>query len=150
MTSFTKATPGLTSDTAALGSLLCEFIRHLAAGDARAAAALWDVPALILGDEHVHGPLSRDRLAEVLVDVPGPAPLDAPGLSSAPPGVEVRVERAEQISERVTALDARWARLPRGGLLHGVEAATFLVRIDELSQPKIRGLLLRSARSAPA
>jgi hypothetical protein len=127
---------------------LAEFIRDVSVGDARAAAALWDVPALILGDEHVHGPLSRERLAEVLADTPGPGPLQRrpPHAADAPP--ELFIERVEWVSQRVAAIDARWPRLPRGGLLHGIDAATFLVRTDELGQPKIRGLLLRSARAA--
>jgi hypothetical protein len=155
MMSFTTHSPGTrqtpddpTADDAAPVRLLAEFLRHLSVGDARAAAALWDVPALILGDEHVHGPLSRDRLAELLVDTPGPGALQrrAQPAGEAPP--ELRVERVEWTSQRVAAIDARWPRLARGGLLHGIEAATFLVRSDELSQPKIRGLVLHSARQA--
>lgn len=146
MTSFTTATLGTPSDSAALGSVLSEFLRHLCAGDTAAAAALWDVPALILGDEHAHGPLSRERLAEMLADMPGPGALDGAGTRGEPARVEARIERVEQISQRVTAIDARWPQLRRGGLLHGIDAATFLVRIDEHGHPKIRGLLLRSAR----
>lgn len=150
MMSFTTPSPAphQTSDNAALVPLLAEFLRHLSVGDARAAAELWDVPALILGDEHVHGPLSRERLAEVLADTPGPGALErrAPRDPGAP--IELLVERVEWTSQRVAAIVVRWPRLPRGGVLHGVEAATFLVRSDELSQPKIRGLLLHSARLA--
>jgi hypothetical protein len=152
MMSFTTRSPSPrhASDSEAFVPVLAEFIRDVSVGDARAAAALWDVPALILGDEHVHGPLSRERLAEVLADTPGPEALQRrpPQAGEAPP--ELLIERVEWVSQRVAAIDARWPRLPRGGLLHGIEAATFLVRSDELGQPKIRGLLLRSARPAPA
>ena len=64
--------------------------------------------------------------------------------------LELLVERLEWTSQRVAAIDVRWPRLRRGGVLHGIEAATFLVRSDELSHPKIRGLVLHSARLAPA
>jgi hypothetical protein len=152
MMSFTTPTPSPreSSDSAALVPVLSEFLRHLSAGDTHAAAALWDVPALILGDEHVHGPLSRDRLAEVLADMPGPGALEGPARHDGEAPVQLVVDCVEWTSQRVAAIDARWPRLLRGGLLHGVDAATFLVRIDEFSQPKIRGLVLRSARLAPA
>lgn len=159
MTSFTRATPNTTRSSSSdespeLVSLLAEFFRHLSAGDADAAAASWDVPALILGDDHVHGPLSRDRLAQMLVDRPGPSPLDPsppelPAVRDADVPldlqmVDLQVERLEWTSRRVAAIDVRWTPLPHAGLLHGIEAATFLVRIDELGQPKIRGLVLHA------
>lgn len=142
--------PRRPTDSEALVPLLAEFLRHLSVGDARAAAALWDVPALILGDEHVHGPLSRERLAEVLADTPGPEPLQRLAQHAAEAPLELTVERVAWTSQRVAAIDARWPRLIRGGVLHGIEAATFLVRSDERSHPKIRGLVLHSARPAPA
>lgn len=146
----TRATPAThdTSDSGAQVSTLNEFFRHLSRGDAHAAAALWDVPALILGDEHAHGPMSRDRLAEVLADMPGPAPLEArPSVEGDAP-IELSIDRVEWTSQRVALVEARWRPLPRGGLLHGIEVATFLLRSDELGHPKIRGLLLHSARHA--
>lgn len=157
MISSTTATPSTrgAASSAPLVPLLTEFLRHLSAGDARAAAELWDVPALILGDEHVHGPLSRERLAEMLADMPGPGALGPTTQRNGeqrngdgPP--ELVVERVEWTSQRVASVDARWPRLPRGGLLHGIEAATFLVRTDESNQPKIRALVLHSARLTPA
>jgi hypothetical protein len=158
MKSFTRASPSIsdtaenaTADRAALVSTLTEFFRHLSAGDARAAAAVWDVPALILGDEYVHGPLSRDRLAEMLADAPGPGALEVAALRGGPaPPCKLSIESIEWPSQRIAAVEARWPRLPRGGLLHGIEAATFLLRSDELGHPKIRGLVLHSARLSPA
>jgi hypothetical protein len=151
MMSFTTPTPSPRDRSdSALVPLLSDFLRHLSAGDAHAAAALWDVPALILGDEHVHGPLSRDRLAEVLADAPGAGALERRARRDGEAPTELLVEHVEWTSQRVAAVYARWPRLPQGGLLHGIEAGTFLVRIDEFSQPKIRGLVLHSARLAPA
>jgi hypothetical protein len=151
MISSTTATPSTrgAASSAPLVPCLTEFLRHLSAGDARAAAELWDVPALILGDEHVHGPLSRERLAEMLADTPGPGALGPTAQRNGDGPPELMVERVEWTSRRVAAVDVRWARLPRGGLLHGIEAATFLVRTDESNQPKIRALVLRSARLTP-
>jgi hypothetical protein len=148
-TTDTPSTRGAASSSP-LVPCLTEFLRHVSAGDARAAAELWDVPALILGDEHVHGPLSRERLAEVLADTPGPGPLQRRAQLAGEAPLELIVERVAWTSQRVAAIDARWPRLIRGGVLHGIEAATFLVRSDERSHPKIRGLVLHSARLAPA
>ena len=134
-------------DDPALATLLMEFHRHLSEGDVNAAAALWDVPALILGDDHVHGPLSRDRLAEMLADAPGADRLEGFTAEDAP---ELLIEGVTWSSSRVALIEARWPRLPRGSLLDDADAGIFLVRIDEHGHPKIRGLVLRGAPRAPA
>jgi hypothetical protein len=72
-------------------AILAEFLRHLSVRNALAAAALWDVPALILGDEHVHGPLSRERLAASAGDAP----------------LELLVERMTWTLAAVAAIDVR-------------------------------------------
>lgn len=133
-------------DDPALATLLIEFHRRLSEGDVNAAAALWDVPALILGDDHVHGPLSRDRLAEMLADAPGADPLEQLALEGAP---ELLIDDVTWSSSRVALIEARWPRLARGSLLDDAAAGTFLVRIDEHGHPKIRGLVLRGTPRAP-
>lgn len=133
---------------APLSSLLAEFLGQLATGNAAAAAELWDVPALILSDDHAHGPLSLDRLAEMLSDVLKLHDAEPPAAANVcPPGI--RIERLHWHGRRVVAVEARWPRLERGGLLQGTSAATFIVRYDEHGQPRIRGLLLHAAEPRP-
>ena len=131
-------------------ALLAAFIGFLDVREHDRAAQLWDVPALILGDTHVHGPMSLDRLASWLRDIDGRAEPDTPpsygmaGGETPPGGGEPLIQRLDWISKRVAMVDARWPCRSRGGLLAGVDGTTFLIRIDQYGQPKIRGLLLRS------
>jgi len=124
----------------ALYALIPEFLSHLVSGNAREAAALWDVPALILGDRHVHGPLSSERLESLFADT-SPVTGEARRRNS----LEHWVTQVEWIARRVATIEARWPLTGFRGFLQGISAATFLVRLDESGQPKLRGVLLQDA-----
>jgi hypothetical protein len=131
-------------------ALLAAFVGFLDVREHDRAAQLWDLPALILGDTHVHGPMSLDRLASWLRDIDGgavpgmPPSFAVPVGETAPGSDEPLIQRLDWISMRVAMVHARWPSRPRGGLLDGVSGTTFLIRIDQRGQAKIRGLLLRS------
>jgi hypothetical protein len=138
-------------------ALLAAFVGFLDVREHDRAAQLWDLPALILGDTHVHGPMSLDRLASWLRDIDGAEADTPPSYSHGAPdgeapssGDEPLIRRLEWLSMRVAMVDVRWPRRPRGGLLAGVEGTTFLIRVDQHGQAKIRGLLLRSKNRQPA
>jgi hypothetical protein len=126
----------------ALYALIPEFLSHLVTGDARAAAALWDVPALILGDRHVHGPLSSERLESLFADT---SPVTQGTGERRRNSLEHWVTQVEWIARRVATIEAHWPLTGFRGFLQGISAATFLVRLDEVGQPKLRGVLLRDA-----
>jgi hypothetical protein len=134
--------------------LLAAFIGFLDVRDADRAAQLWDVPALILGDTQVHGLMSIDRLADWLRGIDdgpennAPPSYDVPGAAPVARS-EPLVQRVEWASNRVAMVDASWPRRPRGGVLAGTAGTTFLVRVDQHGQAKIRGLLLRTGDARP-
>jgi hypothetical protein len=137
--------------TADLVSLVAAFTGFLDAGQPERAAALWDVPALILGDTHVHGPLSLERVASWLRNVTSTHPAGAAaghagaGSSGAPASTsQALIQRVEWVAARVATVETRWPCRSCGGLLAGVDGTTFLVRVDQFGQAKIRGLLLHS------
>jgi hypothetical protein len=135
--------------TSAVLVLLASFVGLLDVGEHDRAAQLWDLPALILGDTHVHGPMSLERLATWLRSIEDRA--DEPPSYGMPDGKAPTADGAplirnvEWTSRRVAVVDTRWPSRPRGGLLAGVEGSTFLIRIDQSGQAKIRGLLLRAS-----
>lgn len=135
----------------AVVALVASFVGFLDVREHDRAAQLWDMPALILGDTHVHAPMSLERLASWLRDIEDGADTNTPpsygsaGGDAPPGGSEPLVQRLEWLSKRVAMVDVRWPRRARGGLLAGVEGTTFLIRVDQRGQAKIRGLLLRSA-----
>lgn len=136
--------------TVDLVALVAAFTGFLDVGEAERAAALWDVPALILGDSHVHGPLSLERVARWLALANDDGTHAAAGHAGSG-SLEARewpneplIERVDWVSARVASVETRWPHRPRGGLLAGVHATTFLIRVDQFGQAKIRGLLLHS------
>jgi hypothetical protein len=135
------------ADSDAIGAALVAFFELIAARDYPTAAGLWDVPALILGDDHVHGPMSSAHLARLLAEAalaPTSVPSGSGAASSEAPSPEsVHLEPVQWISERVALVNARWPEGRLGGFLQGVESTTFMLRIDEYGAPKIRGVLLR-------
>jgi hypothetical protein len=105
-------------------------------GEIIAAAELWHLPALVLGDDQVHGPLSHEHLTRWLGGALPPPPRARSGRAAD------HVRTIEWISERVAQVITSWPELRFGGLLQGIESTLFLLRIDEHLQPRIRGLLL--------
>lgn len=126
--------------------LLDRFFRYLALQQPEPAAELWDLPALILGDLHVHGPMSRPQLQRLLAEA---VPVSrAESLAGQRPRAGSRqasvVAPGEGlwVAERIARVSARWPEQRFGGFLSGVESCEFLVRVDESGLPKIRALTL--------
>src|SRR5688572_1952135 len=112
------------------------FFDCLAVRDFLAAAQLWDPPALVLGDAHVHGMMSSSHIQRLLADTAVSSP--EPWLNGT-----IRIERLEWQSERVVQARVRWtAAMAFDGVLRGVSGGIFVMRFDEVETPKIRGLLL--------
>ena len=141
--------------TTELVAVIAAFAGFLDVGEAERAAALWDVPALILGDTQVHGPLSLERVASWLRDVTERGPAEAsssPARTAAalPSVTEPLIDRVQWLSARVASVETSWPSRPSGGVLAGVDGTTFLIRVDQFGQAKIRGLLLHSRSQRPS
>ncbi len=112
------------------------FLDLFEARDVAALTRLWDVPALVLGDEQVHGAMSLPQLEKLFGDA---VFAQEPQVFS---GSE-RIETVEWISARVVMVELPWPERRVGGFLHGVEASTFFLRTDQRDHLKIRALMLR-------
>lgn len=112
------------------------FLDLFEARDVAALARLWDVPALVLGDDQVHGAMSLPQLEKLFGDA---VFAQEPQLF---PGSE-RIESIEWISRRVVMVELPWPERRVGGFLHGVAASTFVLRTDQRDHLKIRALMLR-------
>lgn len=116
------------------------FLDRVVARDAESISLLWDVPALVLGDQHVHGPMSLRQVGQLFAD----AFHQVDGRSDARPliGAE-HIESTEWVSTRVVLVELPWPARALGGFLQGVDATTFALRVDQYHHLKIRALLLR-------
>ena len=122
------------------------FFQHLAQQQLDAAAELWDVPAFILGDAHVHGPMSRPQLERLLAEA---APESAAGQrpqGSSGPSFVTAVE-GSWLGQRVARVRVEIAEQRFAGFLSGVPQCELSLRIDEGGLPKLRVLTLLSAGS---
>jgi hypothetical protein len=114
------------------------FLDLFAAGDVAGITRLWDTPALVLGDEQVHGAMSLAQLEKLFLDAVFAQ------ASQSFPGSE-QIESVEWISRRVAMVELPWPQRSVGGFLRGVEATTFFLRIDQRGHLKIRALMLRGS-----
>jgi hypothetical protein len=112
------------------------FLDLFEARDVAALTRLWDVPALVLGDDQVHGAMSLPQLEKLFGDaVFAQEPLLFPGSE--------RIESIEWVSTRVVMVELPWPERRVGGFLHGVAASTFYLRTDQRDHLKVRALILR-------
>lgn len=128
-------------------ALLERFFHYLTLQHVEPAVQLWDLPALILGDHHVHGPMSRPQLERLFEEVTPVARSESSIAGQRPragsrQGSYVSDEDCVWISERVARVRAHWPEQRYGGFLSGVETTEFFVRVDEGGLPKIRALML--------
>lgn len=136
----------MSSPPGAVVAMLERFFHYFGAQNFGAAAELWDLPALVLGDGHVHGPMSRPHLERLLAEAVPRAQSTALAGQRPRGGARgeaaTRIESAEWLAGRVAQVCARWPEQRFGGFLEGVDSTTFLVRVDEATDPKIRGVVL--------
>jgi hypothetical protein len=97
--------------SSAIVALVAAFVGFLDVREPDRAAQLWDVPALILGDTHVHGPMSIDRLKQWLRNVNDGAEADTP-----PDGQVLRVLGAAG-EERVLSAEGHDPQGPLRGIV---------------------------------
>lgn len=132
-------------------AMLDRFFQYVALQQPEPAVELWDLPALILGDGHVHGPMSRPQLQRLLAEaVPLARPESLAGQrprAGSRQGSHVRGDDGVWLAERVARIHAHWPEQRFGGFLSGSDSSEFLVRVDEGGLPKIRALLLLPSES---
>ena len=112
--------------------------RALTAGDAHAAAALWDVPALVLADQGAQAVATRDEIAaffegQIRWHREQGRPRVAPD----------RVETS-RISERLVAVDVIWRGLDAGGVERSRDASHYLMRIGDDGTPRVQVAMSRA------
>ncbi len=133
----------------AVVAMLERFFHYLALQQLDPAVELWDVPAFILADAYVHGPMSRPQLERLLAEaVPLAREESLAGQrprAGSRQGAFIRPEDCFWVGQRVARVHASWPEQAFAGLLSDAEESEFLVRIDEAGLPKIRALTLLPA-----
>ncbi|RYF15534.1 MAG: hypothetical protein EOO30_14170 [Comamonadaceae bacterium] len=115
----------MAGDEDAVHAMLRRFARAFTSGDGPAAAACWEVPALVVADE---GTRAVSTLEEVAAFFGGAAKeYHAQGVT----GTRVDVQRIEWHTQRLASVTVRWPWLDGQGAEVGrAESSVYVVRLD--------------------
>jgi hypothetical protein len=122
------------------------FFELFAARDVESLAQLWDVPALVIGDEGVQAALSLADVERLFDDATPPSVRHASEEAKlASPSARAVLD---WVSSKVVMAHVPWPQGVGRGFLAGVENVTLLLRLDDDARWKIHGLMVR-AGTAP-
>jgi hypothetical protein len=122
---------------AELLDVLNELARALTTGDGRAAAALWDAPAFIIGSDTVLAAESRDKLVPMFAGAR--AQYTAHGVVDTRPDIQ----HADWIAHNLVVVTVRWPYLDAMGREVGAEASDYTLRRDPTGKLKLRIAVMR-------
>jgi ketosteroid isomerase-like protein len=114
------------------------FGEALTAGDPRAAASWWEIPALVLSDE---GALPVSDVAEVEAFFAQATEFyRSQGLVATKP----ELERVVELTDRLMAVDVRWPTFDETGAEKASERSHYILRRGEDGQYRVRVALTRT------
>lgn len=119
--------------------LLDRLARAVAAGDGKAAAALWDVPALVLGDNEARAISSPAEIEQFLGGAK--AQYNAQGITHTRP--EIRDLR--WLTPLISLVQVRWPWLDDKGVEMGQETSTYILRRDATGALRLHAAIMNRA-----
>ena len=126
---------------AEVARLLDELGRAVTTGDGKAAAALWAIPAMVLGDQDVRSVGSRDELAQFF----GRAKEEygAQGIT----GTRADIRNLTWLTRELALVEVRWPYLMADRTERGEETSTYVMRRDERGVLQIQVALMHGSRT---
>ena len=121
--------------------LLDRAARGVTSGDGAAVAALWEIPAYVLGDDVSMAVSSLEEAAKFLGG--GKAQYNALGV------VDTRadIEHLEEIGKRLVSVRVRWPWLDANGKEVGGETSTYTLRRNDAGEWKFRVAVMHGAET---
>ena len=116
---------------------LHRFAWAITSGDGRAAATLWALPTLIIGDDSVQTVMDRDELERMLGGVR--QHYNATGIHD----TRAEIQQVEWWSERMALVHVRWPHLDASGQERGAEHSTYLLRRDDQGELRVHVAVTR-------
>jgi len=121
--------------------LLDRFARAMTSGDGRAAAALWETPALVLGDDMARAVGSAAEVEAFF----GGAKEQYNRLGIVDTRAEIR--GLEALTAKIVLVTVRWPRLDGSGAEKGSETSTYTLRRDDGGALRIRVAMMQGEDS---
>ena len=132
-----RKTPKRVRSDQSVNEFLERFAAALTAGDGHAAAAMWSLPAFVMGDEVVH---AINDPADVEAFYAGAKDqYNSRGITSTRP----EIMRLDWATERIAIVHVRWPHLNAAGDELGAESSTYVLRVDETGALKLRVAVMR-------
>jgi hypothetical protein len=127
------------SPQAEVQALLDRFARAVTSGDGRTIATMWDVPALVLGDQESR---AVSAAAEVEQFFGGAKEqYNARGITD----TRGEIVRLDWPTERIAIVEVRWPYLDARGNEVGEETSTYTLRRDDSGELKVRVAVMHGA-----
>jgi len=111
--------------------------RAITAGEGRVVAAMWDVPALIVGDDEVRAVASRHQLEPFFSSTRDQ--YNERGITD----TRAQIVRMIWLTDRIVQVDVRWPYLDAAGQEVGAEASQYTLRRDDADDLKLRVAVMR-------
>lgn len=145
----TKATTARKSRTSyrsdpAIQEFLDQMAKALTSGDGKAAAGLWSLPALVLGDQFVQSVDSTEQLEKLFGGAK--EQYNAKGVTS----TRGEIQRLEWLTDRIALVSVRWPWLDQDGTEHGDESSTYVLRKDDGGQLRMHAALMQGTSGEAA
>ena len=121
-----------TTPTDEIQQVLNRMARAVVSGDGRTVAEMWEVPALVVGDENVMC-VNRPEEFEAFFGS-AKAQYNAQGITDTRPEI-VRIEWA---TKRLATVQVRWPYLDSNGKIRGSETSTYVMRRNDKDELKLR------------
>jgi hypothetical protein len=113
--------------------------RALTAGDGPAIARMWDVPALVIGDQEVHAVATRKEVEQFFGGAKDQ--YNARGITDTRP----EIAKLEWVTDRIVLVTVRWPYLDSTGEERGEETSTYTLRRDDNGELKLRVAVMHGA-----
>ena len=136
--------PTTNGSEAEVRDLLTRMARAMVTGDGQAAAKLWEVPAIVIGDE---GVMPVSALSEVEHFFGGAKEqYNARGITETRP----EIVQLEWATPRIALVEVRWPHLDADGRQRGSETSTYALRRDLTGALKLRAAIMHGASEGAA
>jgi hypothetical protein len=105
----------------------------LTAGDGKTIATMWEVPALVLGDQNARAVQASEEVEKFFNAAA--SQYRAQGIAATRPDVT----SISWLSERIVLVEARWPYIDRKGRETGsAETSTYTLRLDDRGELRVR------------
>jgi hypothetical protein len=116
------------------------FARALGDGDAKAIAAMWETPGVLIGDQQVIAVNAPEEVEKLFSGAK--EQYNKRGLMEA----RAEIVRLDWPTDRIATVEVRWPYIDQKGVEIGEESSTYTLRRDDADNLKLRAVVMHGAK----